>query len=176
MEARELLDKKVDEYRQRWCEITAELGKELERLEWLAETLGIPLPSLPRLPEVEDAETKASAGVKPGQFYSMSQPDAAAAYLHMVRRPCTLDELLDVLEQGGIVFQSKDPRGTLYTQLVRATMRFVKLPTGQFDLLERYPNEVKRRKTKKGSVTRVADSGKGEPDDDKEEDDTSEKS
>lgn len=172
MDAHELLDKKVDEYRQRWSEVAAELVKELERLEWLAETLGVPLPPLPCLPTA-DAEAAPSTAVRPGQFFSMSQPDAAASYLNMVRRPCALDELLEALQQGGIVFQGKDARGTLYTQLVRATMRFVKLPTGEFDLLERYPNEMKRRKPKKGGVIVL----RGEPDDESsnKEDDPSEK-
>ncbi len=174
MDARELLDKKIALFRKKWADFASELKRDRERLEWLAEEVEIQLPDLPHFPDQDEVAEMPSQTVRPGQFYSMSQTDAVAAYLSMVRRPCTLEELIEVLQQGGLVFNSKDPRGTLYTQLVRATLRFVKLPTGQFDLLDNYPNEkAKRSKPRKpgGSSTRA-----GEPDTEDDEEEAVEKS
>lgn len=101
--------------------------------------------------------------------------DAAAAYLKMVHRPCTLEEIKEALQRGGLVFAGKDPKSTLYTQLVRATLRFVKLPTGEFALLDWYEREKNRRlkrggeKSGSNGSSKASDDISEEPDDHEEE-------
>lgn len=78
--------------------------------------------------------------IRADEFFSMSQTDAAAAYLKKIGHAVHLDQILDALRSGGVKFAGKDPKTTLYKVLVRGTRRFVLVSPSTFGLLEFYPN------------------------------------
>ena len=121
-------------------------------------------------PEIEDdtGGKKTSFEILPDTFFGKSHPDAAAQYLEMVGHAVHIDDILDALKKGGAAFTGNDPKGSLYTQLIRGTRRFVKIgDQAVFGLLEKYGN-VKRSgiKTKaqksQGDETQVEEEEPGE--------------
>ncbi|HRI06588.1 MAG TPA: winged helix-turn-helix domain-containing protein [Nannocystaceae bacterium] len=97
-----------------------------------------------------NAAEQAAVMLRPDQFFGMSQTEAAAALLELRKKPFTVEEIVDGIVAGGCQVGGASPRNTVYTQLVRATHRFVKLPSGHFGLLDWYPEEkAKRRGGKK---------------------------
>ncbi|MEZ4450167.1 MAG: hypothetical protein R3B09_11875 [Nannocystaceae bacterium] len=179
MDARQLLEQLVSEHREKWTSSLQEFRKEAEMIRLIAEKIGVEAPLLPTLPEEaseESAGDDLASLIEPGMFYSMSQTEAAAMYLARVKKARTLDDILEALRKGGATFTGKDPRATLYTQLVRATLKFVKLPTGEFALLDWYEKEKQKRMksfsddSRKGRKDTAKNGGSREP----ESDDTSE--
>lgn len=116
---------------------------------------------LPNLDEDSPKTTTSeSRKIRPGALFGLSQTDAVAKYFELVKEPKTMEEILEGLEAGGCVVGGKDPRATIYTQIIRATHRFVKLPSGHFGLLEWFPNEKAKRSTPrkpKGGMVELAE-------------------
>lgn len=77
---------------------------------------------------------------RPDEFFGMSQTEAAAAYLKKIGHAVHIDQILDALRVGGVKFEGKEPKGNLYTVLVRGTRRFVLVSPSTFGLMEFYPN------------------------------------
>ena len=111
--------------------------------------------------------------IVPGEFFGLSQTDAAAKYLKKVGHAVHLNQILEVLTTGGVKFSGKDPKTNLYTVLVRGTRRFVLVSPSTFGLGEFYPTRSKlekeikpkkRRKRKKGKKKKEkpADTGNNE--------------
>lgn len=57
--------------------------------------------------------------VRPDEFFSMSQSDAAKAYLRKVGHAVPFEELVDALRRGGAKLGGADPKKTLYVSLAR---------------------------------------------------------
>jgi hypothetical protein len=55
--------------------------------------------------------------LKPDEFFQMSQSDAARAYLRMVKRAISMDELVSALQAGGAQVGGVDPKKTLAVSL-----------------------------------------------------------
>lgn len=90
--------------------------------------------------------------IKPGEFFGLSQTDAAASYIKRVGHAVHIDQILEYLKVGGVKFSGADPRTNLYTLLVRGTRRFALVSAYTFGLTEFYPKRArteKRRPTKK---------------------------
>jgi hypothetical protein len=81
-----------------------------------------------------------SALVRPDEFFSMTQTDAAKAYLRKVGRAISMDQLLDGMKRGGAHVGGADPKATLYVSLMRNPKReFVRVSEGFVGLREFYP-------------------------------------
>jgi hypothetical protein len=119
----------------------AELQTLRSTIETLAKKYNVPC----EFPDASGNGAKVGSSVTADQFFGKSQPDAAEEYLRRVGHAVPVEEILEALRSGGMKFSGKDPRGTLYTQMIRATMRFVKMPSGAFGLLEWYPTEHAKR-------------------------------
>lgn len=154
---------------------------ELERaIRMLSKRYGIEVELPPFGPDAVSATAQTRAKtVQVGQFYGKSGTQGTAAYLELVDEPKTLEDILDGLKAGGLEIGGKDPRTTLYTQLVRATHSFVKLPTGHFGLLDWFPEEKDRRsrrskrgkRANSGASEKVDESSSPESIDDGDDDD-----
>lgn len=55
--------------------------------------------------------------LRPDEFFQMSQSDAARAYLRMVKRAISMDELVSALQAGGAQVGGVDPKKTLAVSL-----------------------------------------------------------
>jgi len=94
--------------------------------------------------------------IKPGEFFGLSQTDAAARYIKRVGYAVYIDQILENLKVGGVKFSGADPRTNLYTLLVRGTRRFVLVSANTFGLTEFYPKRpragknIPNKKLKKG--------------------------
>lgn len=55
--------------------------------------------------------------LRPDEFFGMSQSDAAKAYLKMVGRAISMDELVGALQSGGAQVGGVDPKRTLQVSL-----------------------------------------------------------
>jgi hypothetical protein len=81
-----------------------------------------------------------SASVRPDEFFSMTQTDAAKAYLRKLGRAISMDQLLDGMKRGGAHVGGADPKATLYVSLMRNPKReFVRVSEGFVGLREFYP-------------------------------------
>lgn len=100
----------------------------------------------------EGAPAQAGRKIRPDQFFGKTQLDSAEEYLRMIGHACSVEEILKALTDGGMKFDTKNPRANLYTQMVRSTMRFAKLPQGSFGLLEWYPKEKEKRLRRAGGT------------------------
>lgn len=58
-------------------------------------------------------------GVRPDEFFGMSQSDAAKAYLRKIGRAIPFSELVTALQNGGAKLGGADPSKTLYVSLAR---------------------------------------------------------
>ncbi len=83
---------------------------------------------------------------RPDEFFGMSQTTGAEAFLRKVGHAVGLEQILDALSKGGLAIGGGDPRKTLYTQLVRATRKFVLVSPNTFGLRDFYPNLGKKEK------------------------------
>lgn len=59
----------------------------------------------------------ARANIRPDEFYMMNQSEAAKAYLKMVGRAISMDELVSALLAGGAQVGGVDPKRTLQVSL-----------------------------------------------------------
>jgi hypothetical protein len=82
--------------------------------------------------------------VRPDEFYSMSQSDAAKTYLRKIKRAISFDQLVEALRNGGAQLGGADPKRTLYVSLARNPMKeFVYPKDGFIGLREFYPGLAK---------------------------------
>jgi len=82
-----------------------------------------------------------SPQLRADEFFSMTQTDAARAYLKKVGSAISLDQLLDGLKRGGAHVGGADPKYTLYVSLMRNPRReFIKVRDGLIGLRDFYPN------------------------------------
>ncbi len=58
-------------------------------------------------------------GVRPDEFFTMTQSEAAKAYLKKVGHAISFDELVAALRKGGAQLGGADPKRTLYVSLAR---------------------------------------------------------
>jgi hypothetical protein len=89
---------------------------------------------------------QASLLIRPGEFFGMSQTEAAYSYLKRIGHAVHVEKILEALQAGGIKLEGKNPKNTLYTSLVRGTKRFVLVTPGTFGLAEFYPNRASKEK------------------------------
>jgi hypothetical protein len=130
MEGSEHLRKTLEHYRQQRQQKLAEFQAQIQPLELmirqLERDLGEPSsleaagtsdnPSIPNPPWVH---VNTGGAIRPDEFYSMSQSDAAKAYLRKVGHAVTLDELVEALQKGGAKVGGAEPKRTLYVSLAR---------------------------------------------------------
>jgi hypothetical protein len=93
-----------------------------------------------RDPNLSFGGTTKALHIRADEFFSMSQTDAAAAYLKKVGHAVHIDQILEALKAGGVKFSGKEPKINLYTVLVRGTRRFVLVSPSTFGLVDFYPN------------------------------------
>lgn len=100
--------------------------------------------------------------VRPDEFFSMSQSEAAKTYLRKIKRAISFDQLVEALRNGGAQLGGADPKKTLSVSLARNPLREFVYPQDNFIALrEFYPNlgkgaaarEPKKSKHKKKAKT-----------------------
>jgi hypothetical protein len=64
-------------------------------------------------------QSAGSVSVRPDEFFTMTQSDAAKAYLKKVGHAISFDELVAALRRGGAQLGGADPKRTLYVSLAR---------------------------------------------------------
>lgn len=108
-------------------------------------------------PLFADADLQSQADIGPARadiYYGKSAGTACREFLEWRKRPCTTEEILKGLEQGGFDFTAaglKDAmrlRG-LAIMLAKNSGIFHRLPTGAFGLLSWYPDVVNKKKADK---------------------------
>ena len=93
--------------------------------------------------------------MRPDEFFSMTQTDAARAYLKKVGRATSIEQLLEGMKRGGAHVGGADPKNTLYVSLMRnPKQEFVKVGEGFIGLRDFYPGLPKP--TKNGVRNRPA--------------------
>ena len=97
--------------------------------------------------------------LRPDEFFTMTQSEAAKVYLRKVGHAVSFDELVGALRKGGAQLGGADPKKTLYVSLARNPMKeFVWPSEGYIGLSEFYGRSVKamtpRQRAEKGSRTR----------------------
>jgi hypothetical protein len=120
--------KKIDTYQAMIAEWQRELGQ---------------TPAVPQSAAASTADGKKPVGGDPlaliqGMvFFGKSQPEAAKAFLEMVRYPLTTDQILEGIEKGGLSVGGKNPsakKQNLYTILERS-QDFVRVRKGTWALV-----------------------------------------
>ena len=102
-----------------------------------------------------------SSTVKPGEFFGLSQTDAAAAYIKKIGHAVPVEQILEALKTGGVKVGGADPKTTLYVGLIRGTKRFVLVGPGTFGLVEFYPDRPRKEKREAGKKRRKGKRAKG---------------
>jgi hypothetical protein len=144
---------------------------ELKALETTVRQLRIQLGETVEAADVSDiaiasAET-ASSGLytpRPDEFFTMSQGDAAKAFLDRTGHAVSLDELVQGLKSGGCKVGGVDPKKTLYISLVRNVREFVPVGNGYIGLRKFYagtarpgrPSKAVQHQKKKKKKKKVA--------------------
>ena len=125
MENSEHLRKTLEHYRQQ----RQQKLEELRPIELMIRQLEIDLGEAPAgtssggpegasLPNPQWVHVK-GVSVKPDEFFTMSQSDAAKAYLRKVGHAIPFEDLVDALRRGGAKLGGADPKKTLYVSLAR---------------------------------------------------------
>lgn len=115
--------------------------------------------------EVMAADQQSAIVIRPDEFFTMSQSDAAKAYLRKVGHAVAFDDLVAALRKGGAQLGGADPRKTLYVSLARNPKKeFVWPSKDHIGLNEFYPgrarsdaapgNRLKKARGKKKRVGR----------------------
>ena len=100
--------------------------------------------SVPNISQVANSVSGSTDKQSPPQtiradaFFGMSQTDAAYSYLKKVGHAVHIDQILELLQAGGVKISGRNPKANLYTALVRGTKRFVLVSPGTFGLAEFY--------------------------------------
>jgi hypothetical protein len=109
-------------------------------------TFDLPPLSVPAITTDHNGERKLPGNgkrpeIRPGEFFTMTQGEAARAYLNRVGEPVSIEELVEVLNKGGCKVGGADPNKTLYIVLIRNTKDFCKVPPdGYIGLRSMFPN------------------------------------
>jgi hypothetical protein len=132
-------------------------------ISFFAEKLGMASPA--ELGVLEPGETDESEGegarnmgpiqITDGEFYDMSQPNAAIAFLERAgrSRPQRTEAIMAALKKGGIEFKGKNPAATFYTILARHPA-FHNVGKSTWGLSAWYPGASK--KTSKSNASAAA--------------------
>ncbi len=88
------------------------------------------------------APKRAQSYVKVGDFFGKKPLEAAKLFLKAKNGPATLDEIIENLTIASCPVPNKED---LRTSLGRSTFEIARLNENTFDLLERYPDEQKKR-------------------------------
>jgi hypothetical protein len=127
MENLEHLRKTLEHYRQQ----RQQKLDEIRAIDLMIRQLEIDLGETPTVDESIDREELSPAnlnravgvrsigGIRPDEFFGMSQNDAAKAYLRKVGRAISMDELVAALQKGGAKLGGADPKKTLYVSMSR---------------------------------------------------------
>lgn len=109
--------------------------------------------------EVAETRDVGPVHVTEGEFYGMSQPEAARAFLARAgrTRPQKTGDIMAALRKGGIHVGGKDPAGLLYRILLR-DKRFRRVGTSLWGLDEWYPRRAPKDDTAEGEQE-AADAG-----------------
>jgi hypothetical protein len=134
-----VVDKLLEELRQKASEIE-EIYTTLQTLRKYGADIALPdLASLitgKEKPLLQSVDLE----IQPGEFYNLSNTDAAEKYLRKAGHAIPLEDIYNALIEGGVRF-SGDGRKNLNIQLTRATRKFAKIGRGKgvsFGLLEWY--------------------------------------
>lgn len=95
--------------------------------------------------EERSAQSFKSIQIRPDEFFGQTNNEAAEKYLRKVGHAIPLNNIYDALLQGGIKFTG-DGHRNLYTQLIRANRKFVKIGIGQdasFGIIDWYPKRTR---------------------------------
>jgi len=122
---RKLREKRVEEIRPvldeiRGYELIIQKLAEDAREPVNIEPLNLGAGAMPENPIPANTLTPKAAGrvtLRPDEFFQMSQSEAAKAYLRMVGRAISMDELVSALQAGGAKVGGADPKRTLYVSL-----------------------------------------------------------
>jgi hypothetical protein len=120
-------------------------------------------PALDQNPKLTTNGNSKRADIRPDEFFSLTQGDAARAYLNKVGHAVTIEELVEGLKKGGCPVGGVDPARTLYIALIRNTKDFCKVPGGYIGLRSLYSGlksgtagtsaPKKKTKPKKGKLS-----------------------
>jgi hypothetical protein len=140
MDANDHLRKTLDYYRQQRQQKIADMRPQLEQLRSLelmirqlerelgeapasAELSEVPLALSDNFTMADSLATNnrssAPVSVRPDEFFTMTQSEAAKAYLKKVGHAISFDELVAALRRGGAQLGGADPKRTLYVSLAR---------------------------------------------------------
>ena len=151
MDANQLLNKYKTE-RKKLIEEVRELNYVIQRLE---SDLGVKreeqgdIEGVGLSEEGESSETPPqNLVIRPDEFFGKTHSEAAKVYLEKVGHAVTIEELVEVLKEGGCKVGGIDPKRTLGISLVRNTREFVPPKPGYIGLRKFYP-KVKAGSTKK---------------------------
>jgi hypothetical protein len=148
MTQKDTVDKLLEELRQKASEIE-EIYSALQTLKKYG--ADITLPDLSSLISSKGNVVLevANLEIHPGEFYNLSNTDAAEKYLRKAGHAMPLEDIYNALIDGGVRF-SGDGRKNLNIQLTRATRKFAKIGHGKgvsFGLLDFYPRRKRIAKT-----------------------------
>lgn len=117
--------------------------------------LNVPVPSGPGPTGNGGGSTRSegSREIRSDTFFNMKAPEAVKAFLGMAKRPQSVKEIQDALEQGGFITQAKDLYNNLYTAILRMDKdgSVVKVH-GKWGLAEWYPARPKPKAKAEGGV------------------------
>jgi len=112
-----------------------------------------------------EAKAKPELSIRCDTFVNKSNTEAAEAYLKMVGHAVSLDEIYNALVSGGITFTGNG-KSTLYSQIIRATRKFIKIGQGSnvnFGLLEFYPKKKRKAGESSDKSDEIIDESVEEP-------------
>ncbi|MCZ6799515.1 MAG: hypothetical protein O7F12_03420 [Nitrospirae bacterium] len=151
MDANQLLNKYKTE-RKKLIEEVRELNYVIQRLE---SDLGVKreeqgdIEGVGLSEEGESHETPPqNLVIRPDEFFGKTHSEAAKVYLERVGHAVAIEELVEVLKNGGCKVGGIDPKRTLGISLVRNTREFVPPRPGYIGLRKFYPR-AKAGSTKK---------------------------
>lgn len=157
----EHLQKAIAELEAKLAEQLKAAAKTKSGINQLAELAGM----TPPYPETE--EPTSGGAIRPDQFYGKPLHTAMRLYLELrgpQRGPATVNEIFEVLRQGGYQFDTKNDdnsKRVIRITLTKNSLVFHKLPNGSYGLLVWYPN-VKASKARPSKAGEGGDEGADE--------------
>jgi len=95
----------------------------------------------------DSATASKMPAIRPDEFYTMTQSEAAKAYLGKVGHAVSFDELVAALRKGGARLGGADPKRTLYVSLARNPMREFVWPSEGYIGLSKFYGRAGRAAT-----------------------------
>jgi hypothetical protein len=118
---------------------------------------------LPSFGEVTTSQEKliqpTNIKIRNDEFFGQTNNEAAEKYLRKIGHAVLLNDIYEALKQGGITFAGDGLRN-VYTQLIRANRKFVRIGSGQnasFGLIEWYP----KKRNRSEEILKKIDEAKG---------------